>query len=145
MAVILLVTEKDYIYTGKYFGAVALYGISGNSKPTTYGNGSLFVEVDTGKIYQFDAENLTWYEIENALKAKVDELEEKVNALTHVFVNDIITESPQKIGELETGDWVCALVYPLNPDITIATNEDNEVIVTSSNYTGAVVALCFKV
>lgn len=42
-------------------------GISSDVKPTTYANngkvidnGSKFYEIDTGKTYVFDKENLTW-------------------------------------------------------------------------------------
>lgn len=142
-----MVTDREYIYNGKYFGAVALYGDSNDSKPTTYGNGSLFVECDTGYIYRFNSADSTWYKIADAISGRVDTLETKVSALENAtkIVSGIITESPQKIDELPTGDWLCSVIYPLNLDITIATNADNEVIVTSENYLGAVVALAFKV
>ena len=39
-----------------------LFGLSTDDKPTTVGNGSAFVEMDTGKLYFFDAENTTWGE-----------------------------------------------------------------------------------
>lgn len=39
------------------------YGISTDSKPTEgIGNGSCFIEMDTGKGYFFDAENGEWHE-----------------------------------------------------------------------------------
>lgn len=142
-----MVTDREYIYNGKYFGAIALYGDSNDSKPTTYGNGSLFVECDTGDIYRFNSGDSAWYKIANSAESKIETLETKVSALENAtkIVGGVITQSPQKIDELPSGDWLCSVIYPLNLDITIATNADNEVIVTSENYLGAVVALAFKV
>lgn len=67
-----MVTEKEYMVNGKYMGAVTLYGLSTDSKPTSVGNGSVFIAVDKiGSaedpfIFSFDAENSTWYpEIES--------------------------------------------------------------------------------
>lgn len=124
-----MVTENSYISNGKYMGAVKLYGLSTDSKPTTFGNGSVFTEIDTGKNYLFDASSGNWIE----------------QGVIYQYVSGTITESPQKIGELPDGDWVCSVLYPMNLDITVATNENNDVIVTSGDYTGAVVVLCFKV
>lgn len=43
-------------------------GLSTDDKPTqNIGNGSKFIEMDTSKIYLFDAENVKW--IETSLKA----------------------------------------------------------------------------
>lgn len=39
-----------------------LYLSSSDSKPTNCDNGSVVVEVDTGKTFRFDAEHITWYE-----------------------------------------------------------------------------------
>ena len=39
-----------------------LFGIHTDSKPTNVGNGSAFIEMDTSKLYFFDAENTTWCE-----------------------------------------------------------------------------------
>lgn len=69
-----MVTESEYRVNGKYMGAVTLYGLSADTKPTTVGNGSIFIEVDNfGKndedgnpvnyTYMFDAENSTWYPV----------------------------------------------------------------------------------
>ena len=39
-------------------------GLSTDEKPTSkVATGSTFQEVDTGKVYVFDEENQTWYEI----------------------------------------------------------------------------------
>ena len=56
-----MVTESEYRINGKYMGATTLYGLSTDSKPTSVGNGSVFIEVDTGNAFFFDAENATWY------------------------------------------------------------------------------------
>ena len=56
-----MVTENRYEKDGTYFSATTLYGLSGDTKPLSYGNGSIFIEVDTGNAFFFDAENLTWY------------------------------------------------------------------------------------
>lgn len=70
-----MITPSEYIYNGKYMGAVTLYGLSTDSKPTHIGNGSKFIEIDNvGKIdeetnlpvnyeFYFDAENSTWYPV----------------------------------------------------------------------------------
>ena len=47
---------------------VELYGLSTDEKPTKMGdnniaNGSLFIEVDTGKFYLYDLENEQWHEV----------------------------------------------------------------------------------
>ena len=57
-----MVTEPSYKVNGKYMGAVTLYGLSTDTKPTSVGNGSKFIEIDNdGAEYYFDAENATWY------------------------------------------------------------------------------------
>ena len=45
-----------------------LRGLSTDNKPTTIGdntipNGTVFIEIDTGKIYIFDKENEQWEEV----------------------------------------------------------------------------------
>jgi hypothetical protein len=47
---------------------VELRGTSTDEKPLTINgitidNGSIFIEIDTGKIYMYDLENTTWSEI----------------------------------------------------------------------------------
>ena len=41
---------------------LTFYGLSTDSKPTDCGNGSAFVEMDTGKVYFFNAAAGTWVE-----------------------------------------------------------------------------------
>lgn len=46
--------EKTYEYRG----------LSTDVKPTKrVGNGSVFIEMDTGKVYIFDEENVIWKEL----------------------------------------------------------------------------------
>ena len=42
---------------------VELRGLSTDTKPTDVGNGSVFIEIDTGTIYMFDAVSKQWKEI----------------------------------------------------------------------------------
>ena len=39
-----------------------IFGKSTDTKPLTAQNGSFFIEINTGKIYVFDAEAKTWLE-----------------------------------------------------------------------------------
>lgn len=47
---------------GVLTGNVTFFGLSTDSKPTDCGNGSVFIEMDTGKGYFFNAAGLTWLE-----------------------------------------------------------------------------------
>ena len=38
-------------------------GLSTDTKPTDVQNGASYLEIDTGKVYMFDAENIAWYEL----------------------------------------------------------------------------------
>ena len=38
------------------------YGLEADTKPSGYPNGSMFFEMDTGKLYFYDAENAEWKE-----------------------------------------------------------------------------------
>lgn len=47
---------------------IELRGLSTDPKPDTYNNktinnGSVFIEIDTGKIYMYDLENKQWKEV----------------------------------------------------------------------------------
>ena len=39
------------------------YGLSTDQKPTHCGNGSVYIAMDTGAAYFFDAANATWREM----------------------------------------------------------------------------------
>ena len=41
---------------------VDMYGLSTDEKPTNVGNASTFYEMDTKKLFMFDAENDVWLE-----------------------------------------------------------------------------------
>lgn len=45
-----------------YDAPKAVFCLSTDTKPDTVPNGSSCVEIDTGKVYLFDAENEHWYE-----------------------------------------------------------------------------------
>lgn len=49
--------------SNRYRRPVTLLGLSTDSKPTTnIANGSVFIEMDTSKIYFFDADGAQWIE-----------------------------------------------------------------------------------
>jgi len=61
-----MVTPENGIQVvdGQVTSAQTMFGLSTDTPKPTEGiaNGSCFIEMDTGKIYFFDAENTTWYE-----------------------------------------------------------------------------------
>ena len=57
-----MITQNQYTSNGKFMAAVTLYGLSTDTKPTSYGNGSCFVEMDTSNIYFYDAVSGDWLE-----------------------------------------------------------------------------------
>lgn len=57
-----MITPEQYKVGETYLGAVTLYGLSTDSKPIHYGNGSIFIEVDTGDTYFFNATSKEWVE-----------------------------------------------------------------------------------
>lgn len=59
--------ENEMKRDGKEYITVELRGLSTDTKPTTSGekyidNGSVFVEIDTGKIFFYDLSTETWKE-----------------------------------------------------------------------------------
>lgn len=48
---------------GRAIEVCELYGLSGDTKPIDVKNGSVFMEMDTGKVSIFDEENKKWYEL----------------------------------------------------------------------------------
>lgn len=64
-------TIKTDVIKNKKLGKMMigeLRGLSTDEKPTTFegkkiGNGSIFIEIDTGKIFFYDLENEQWKEI----------------------------------------------------------------------------------
>jgi len=58
----MITTEKFYNDDYEYRAHAVFNGLSTDTKPTAgVPNGSVFVEVDTGYVYRFDAEHSTWY------------------------------------------------------------------------------------
>ena len=43
-------------------------GISTDTKPTDVPNGSRFLELDTGKVYMFDADSSVWLEFTGTVR-----------------------------------------------------------------------------
>lgn len=59
--------ENTYIKPSAVFISVVLRGLSTDTKPTEVNdkkidNGSVFIEIDTGKFYFYDLENEQWKE-----------------------------------------------------------------------------------
>lgn len=50
------------IVSGSVVTDATFFGLSTDSKPTGVANGSCFVEMNTGKIYFFDAAGTQWIE-----------------------------------------------------------------------------------
>ena len=57
-----MITGEHYLDNGRYMGAEQLAGLSTDEKPVSCGNGSVFIEMDTSKIYFFDAAGAQWLE-----------------------------------------------------------------------------------
>lgn len=59
--------QKEIIYgdNGIAYTKYSFYGLSTDEKPvfTEMGNGSMFIEMDTGKGYMFDKANELWREV----------------------------------------------------------------------------------
>lgn len=51
--------DTDQLVQSNYIEAACL---SSDAKPTGYANGSVLKEMDTGKLYLYDAANETWRE-----------------------------------------------------------------------------------
>lgn len=59
---------KNEISTKGNEREVEFRGLSTDTKPTTFNgkdiaNGSVFIEIDTGKLYLFNLDNKTWNEV----------------------------------------------------------------------------------
>lgn len=57
-------TFQGYTADGATIQVSTYFGLNSDTKPTddTVGNGSAFVEMNTGKLYFYDAENSEWKE-----------------------------------------------------------------------------------
>ena len=56
-----IVTRNKSIDT--YYASVELVGLSTDTKPTNERNGSLSLEMDTGKVFVYDEANTQWREL----------------------------------------------------------------------------------
>ena len=56
-----------------------------------------------------------------------------------------ITVGTNIVGDLPIGSWVCVPVYPLNLDIVCSSNSNNQLVIVSKNYSGAVVVACYNI
>lgn len=55
--------KATQVVDGKFTSNSTLYGLSTDAKPTEgIGNGSAFIEMDTGKLYFYDAAGEQWIE-----------------------------------------------------------------------------------
>lgn len=57
-----MITPDFYMHEGVYYKGEVLWGVSADSKPTNVANGTALIEMDTSKVYFFDAENAEWLE-----------------------------------------------------------------------------------
>lgn len=55
------VKTKDFKYTNDK-ARVEGECLSTDTKPTTYANGSIVIEMDTGKVFMFDEAGVQWIE-----------------------------------------------------------------------------------
>ena len=56
-------TTKMATVSGGPVEVAELHGLSTDTKPTNEANGSVFLEMDTGDLYMFDAAGTTWHMI----------------------------------------------------------------------------------
>lgn len=47
---------------GRHCTNYDMYGLSSDTKPNDVGNASTFYEMDTKKLFMFDAQNMIWLE-----------------------------------------------------------------------------------
>ena len=57
-----MLTDADRHNTARPDAPHTYYGLSTDEKPDAANNGSMFVEMDTGKLYFYDGENAVWME-----------------------------------------------------------------------------------
>lgn len=59
----MITTDRNaQLINGVYYDTATYYGLSTDTKPAVAGNGSAFIEMDTGKVFFFDAEGAAWIE-----------------------------------------------------------------------------------
>ena len=57
-----MITDSEYLDTSRTNQPHNYFGLSMDEKPVAVNNGSLYIEMDTGKIYLYDAEGAEWLE-----------------------------------------------------------------------------------
>lgn len=62
------ILRKNNVDAGDNQKEIEIKGLSGDTKPTQINsidipNGTVFIEIDTGKMYLFDQENSQWKEV----------------------------------------------------------------------------------
>ena len=55
-------TDSDHLNTSNANRPHTYYGLSTDEKPEAANNGSRYIEMDTSKMYLFDAEGAEWLE-----------------------------------------------------------------------------------
>ena len=58
-----MVTDSDHLNTSDANRPHTYYGLSTDEKPADANNGSKYIEMDTGKVFFFDAEGAEWLEV----------------------------------------------------------------------------------
>lgn len=62
------ILRKNNVDAGDNQKELEIRGLSGDTKPTTVNsvnipNGTVFIEIDTGKMFLYDQQNLLWKEV----------------------------------------------------------------------------------
>ena len=57
-----MVTDSDHLNTSNTNRPHTYYGTAKDEKPETANNGSKYIEMDTSKLYLYDAEGAEWLE-----------------------------------------------------------------------------------
>ena len=56
---------KNEVVDNNKLATMEMRGLSDDTKPTeNVGNGSIFIEIDTGKIFFYDLDSETWNEVQ---------------------------------------------------------------------------------
>lgn len=58
-----MLTDVDRHYTAQPDAPHTYYGLSTDEKPMDANNGSKYIEMDTDKVFLFDAEGAEWLEV----------------------------------------------------------------------------------
>ena len=58
-----MVTDSDHLNTSNTNRPHTYYGLSTDEKPESANNGSRYIEMDSGKVYLYDADGSEWLEV----------------------------------------------------------------------------------